>query len=657
MPPVSDMQNREINRLPLLLALGMVGAISLGISLGPQRSSLNPGVVIFLAVLGTSYTAIALASVFSESIASWLRDLQAKVGRWFNISQHGLITLVAGVGLSLIGSLTAGAGPQASIPFSLPLWLLGIVLIHFSLRAGDAPPFKIDIHPGELGILILLLAAGGILRVIELERMPYVLSGDEGSFGLIGWEFVQGSRDNLLGLGWFSFPAFYPWLLSLSQAILGRTTFAIRLISAIAGTLTIGAVYLAGRFLFDRKVGLIGAAWLTTYHYHVFFSRIAYNNIFDGFTLMLCIIFLYRGWVENRRNDFLLMGISLGFSQYFYTTSHAIPIILLIWIPWLHHGHGSLKQRLPHLLAGLLLACSVALPLIALYLLQPGSLTFTAGRVSLLDPGLIGPAAEAFGMTPIGLILEQTLVTGLGITVSELQGIYLDAGQPMLFGLSAVFFTIGLFLLLVRWKRSRSAILLVTMLLSIVIGGLSIQAPSSQRLILLPPTLALTIAATLTGGYDWLNARLPQLRLFLCCLLVIPLAWMSYENTRQLFLDYFPNESYGSLNGEVTQEIIDLLEDETPDVEIFFIGGERMQFDSIPSISYLRPGYSASSIMDPDDFQLPQTILERTIFIILPEQSSSPDQITTNYPGSSPIARYNRHGRLLFYVSIIDPTK
>jgi hypothetical protein len=155
--------------------------------------------------------------------------------------------------------------------------------------------------------------------------------------------------------------------------------------------------------------------------------------------------------------------------------------------------------------------------------------------------------------------------------------------------------------------------------------------------------------------HAWLKDRLPQLGLASLFLVLGLLGWMMYENTDQLFGKYFPVETYGSLNGEVTQEMVKLLQSESNEVEIYFFGGERMQFDSIPSLAYLLPGYSAKNVERVDDLPPPGSISQRTLVIALPEEQAILDQIKLAHPESSTIARYNRHGRLLFFVQVIDP--
>ena len=127
------------------------------------------------------------------------------------------------------------------------------------------------------------------------------------------------------------------------------------------------------------------------------------------------------------------------------------------------------------------------------------------------------------------------------------------------------------------------------------------------------------------------------------------------ENIKHLFLDYFPTENYGSLNGEVTQEIIDLLEVEPPQTSLFFIGGDRMSVHSIPSLAYLLPDAQPYDL--PPPYDLPHDFSPQgpfTLFAILPEETEAFEKITSSYADGITQPRYNRHGRLLFYLHRVE---
>ncbi len=532
-----------------------------------------------------------------------------------------------------------------------PLWLTGIALTIIGCWKTSPPQKHKRWDRWEIVVIITLTLASIVLRAWGADHMPYVLSGDEGSAGLTALEFLDGRRSNILGLGWFSFPSLYFWILSLSQRVLGRTVIAIRWVSALAGALTIPALYWACRSLFNRRVAILSAAWLMAFHHHIFFSRVAYNNIWDGLFFVLALGALWNAWEFNDRRSFLLAGLALGCAQYFYTTSRLIPILLALWMIWLVRRGEGWKSRLPGIVCMVLAALSVSLPLGLLYLRHPESLSFTASRVSMLIPGWIEPAADALGTTPIGLVFEQIWVTALGLTVAEIQGVYYGSGIPMLIGASAWVFSIGLVYCAIHFREARCGLILITILAILLVGGLSIQAPNGQRMLFLSPILAILIASTLDGMYVFINGRWPLLKPIAAVGISLLIALMVSENIRHLFHDYFPTENYGSLNGEVTQEIIELLEVESPQTSVLFMGGDRMSVHSIPSLAYLLPDANTYDL--PPPYHLPHdfsSLGSYTLFVILPEETAAFEKITSSYADGITQPRYNRHGRLLFYL-------
>ncbi len=578
-----------------------------------------------------------------------------RFARWLEITpQRGWMILV-GLMFSFAAYVATGDNAMALSRVAAPLWLAGIALTVTGCWKTSLSQEHKRWDRWEIAIIVALTLASLILRAWGADHMPYVLSGDEGSAGLTAWEFLDGRRSNILGLGWFSFPSLYFWILSLSQRLLGRTVIAIRWVSAIAGAFTIPALYWACRSLFNRRVATISAAWLMAFHHHIFFSRVAYNNIWDGLFFVLALGALWNAWKTNDRRSFLLAGLALGLAQYFYTTSHLIPILLALWMIWLARRGEGWKSRLPGIVCMVLAALSVSLPLVLLYLRHPESLFFTASRVSMLVPGWIGPAAEALGTTPLGLVFEQILVTALGVTVAEIQGVYYGSGIPMLIGASAWIFWIGLVYCAIRFREARCGLILITILSTLLIGGLSIQAPNGQRMLLLSPILAILIASILDRFYVILTGWWPRIKPAAAVGISLLIVLMVGENIKHLFLDYFPTEIYGSLNGEVTQEIIELLEVEPPQTPLFFIGGERMSVHSIPSLAYLLPDAHTYDLLSPYD--IPNDFSPQgsyTLIAILPEEIAAFEKITSSHADGTTQPRYNRHGRLLFYLHKVE---
>lgn len=586
-----------------------------------------------------------------ESIQG-IKGMLGAVQSWLGLHGRRGNLLLLGIGLSVSSRAAAGDGTQVISSLALPFWLGGIACTLLALR-GTSPtsaPAENSTRLEWLGLVGLTLAAL-FLRGWQIESMPHVLSGDEGSAGLTGMEFVNGLRNNLLGLGWFSFPALYFWLLSGLQHIFGRSIFAIRILSALAGALAVPATYWLLKGFFGRRAGWLGALWLTCFHAQIFFSRIAYNNIFDSLMFTLILAALWDGLKTNRRNSYLLAGLFVGLSQYFYTTAHVLPLLLIGWIGLLALSRGRRHDLWSHLTAAGIVALSSFMPLLLLYIAHPGEIFFTASRVSMLVPGWIGPAAAALGTTPLGLILEQTWVTALGLSAAELQGVYYGSGVPLLFGLSVPFFYLGLLYCFWRVRDARFNLPLLTLGITFIIGGLSIQAPNAQRMLLLPPVLAMLIVIPLDRAVDWISAQSKRVGLAAGAIAFGLVLVMCTQNIIQLFDRYFPEEVYGSLNGEVTMEMVDILRDESPRQPVFFIGGERMSFNSIPSLPYLLPDVVGLDLEYPYDLPVIEPGSGRELLVfILPGQSQALDLIHERYTPGELSARYNRQGQLLFYL-------
>jgi 4-amino-4-deoxy-L-arabinose transferase-like glycosyltransferase len=115
-----------------------------------------------------------------------------------------------------------------------------------------------------------------------------------------------------------AFPYTYAYLQNWTVTIFGTDFTGMRMASAVVGTLTIPALYLFAKELFDRKTALIAAGLLAVFPPHIHFSRLALNNIADPLFGTLAFAFLVRALIRSSQRDYVLAGINLGLSSYFY---------------------------------------------------------------------------------------------------------------------------------------------------------------------------------------------------------------------------------------------------------------------------------------------------------------------------------------------------
>ena len=86
-----------------------------------------------------------------------------------------------------------------------------------------------------------------LLRTIDLTAHPYPWSGDEASIGMEARRILNGEITNFFDTGWSLQPnwSFVPT--AITEMIFGENILAVRLTSALAGTLAVLFVYLTAR--------------------------------------------------------------------------------------------------------------------------------------------------------------------------------------------------------------------------------------------------------------------------------------------------------------------------------------------------------------------------------------------------------------------------
>ena len=113
---------------------------------------------------------------------------------------------------------------------------------------------------------------------------------------------------------------------------LGESEFVLRSLSALAGVLTVGLVYVLGKRLSDTKVGLMGAALLATNSFHIQYSQEA-----RGYSLMVLLtalssLFFLRAIEHSSRNEWA--GYILTATLAVYTHFFSVLVLEAHWV-WL----------------------------------------------------------------------------------------------------------------------------------------------------------------------------------------------------------------------------------------------------------------------------------------------------------------------------------
>lgn len=369
----------------------------------------------------------------------------------------------------------------------------------------------------------LLLAA--FLRLYRLDELPPGLHYDEGFQATMAQGVLQGTDRPIFFLSNQTEEPLAIYTVALAFQLLGASPWSLRLVSAIAGILTVAALYvLAVGVSQKRWLAVLAAFVLAILYWHLNFSRLGMEPILLPLVLTLSLAFLWRGLRGGSLMDFALAGILLGLTQYTYKAALAVPLLFVLFLGIEFVIDDKFRSiHLRNVAVCAIVSVLVFAPLglyfaahPSLFLERPGAVTTVPGGATTLVDGAIKAAGMFF-------------VQGDDNPRSNLPG------RPALDPFLAVAFIVGLFVSAVHIRRRESRFLLLWLIIGTLPTVISDFPPHFGRGIGATPALALLVAR---GMESIAMIRLPGvaiLRPALILSLVAGLAFSAFST----FHDYF----------------------------------------------------------------------------------------------------------------------
>lgn len=428
------------------------------------------------------------------------RDTSATL-RWHRTKRFALV-----LGLALLALLAEINGQllkldilqHVSHHIQFVMWVAGIALFVWGLLPSVAEhpqPTQAEKYERAFLLVLMLVALGLRLWNIGDGMRVFV---DEAHFADPVRAFWM--QDNVKILQPFSsiaaFPYLYPYLQAATVDVFGRGLTGLRIPSAFFGALTIPALYMLAKQLFDRPTALIAALLLTVFPPHLQFSRIGLNNIADPLFGVLAFGLLVRGVRRGHPRDFVLAGLSMGLTQYFYEGGRFVfPGLAAIWLVWLLFTRW--KPLSPTVRRGmatfLLTTVVVGFPI---YYTLAGLGRPVAQRIATASmpthfwtDGLTQPSQvmERF----IGKIQENALL----LTTHTEGELYYHGDVPLIMPMMVVALILGLAIILWRWRTAGGFLLIVWIAAPIItLSLLMSHTANAARLAVLFPALVLVMA-------------------------------------------------------------------------------------------------------------------------------------------------------------------
>jgi hypothetical protein len=354
-------------------------------------------------------------------------------------------------------------------------------------------------------IAIVLLAA--CLRLYRLDQLPPGLHYDEAFKGVAARGVITGAARPIFFTENLTEEPMMAYATALAFVLFGETPWAIRLVSALAGILTVAALYMLARALFrSRASAALAALVLAILYWHVNFSRLGMEPILTPFTLTLAFAFLWRGLhltslpqpplpspdeVRQERGegamgvrgevDFALAGLFLAGTQYTYKAALFIPLLVAAFIGieilvdrgfWMRNWRG-------------LLICA----LVAVLVFAPLGLYFVTHPGEFLErPSTVAASGAA-------TLADNALkVAGMFFWRGDDNPRSNLPGRPALDPFLAIGFIVGLVACVARICKPESRFLLLWLIVMTLPSVLTDFAPHFGRSIGATPVLALITA-------------------------------------------------------------------------------------------------------------------------------------------------------------------
>lgn len=634
----------------LLLLLGVL-ATSSAIPEGER------GGLLVLGLLGGLTAFLGARSILAGHLPGWLGGLLARLGHYFAISEGQVVLLLLALPFSLLARLAAGNGLLARQPAVAVLaWLLAIALAvvgSVSRETSAAAPRRAFDRRDWL-IMAGLFVVALLLRGVATAQFPPTYSGDEGSAGLFAIEQLQGLANNPFSLGWFSFPSLYFLVQSVAIGLGGQTVEAVRLTSALAGALSVVALYALGRSMFDRTTAVLAATYLAASHFHIHMSRIALNNVWDGLFGTLAILGLWAGWKSGRRDAFILCGLALGLGQYFYVSIRVLPVLFLIWAAtaWLVQ-RTQFRQRLPGLVLAAFIALVVFLPLGLYFADKPDEFQAPMNRVTIFGDWLEHELALG-QRTTAEILSDQALLGAMGF-VSEPMKLLYDPGSPLLLAGAATLFILGILWALLHFDL-RYWLLILPLLAAIAANTVSQGSPASQRYILAMPLVALFVALPLGEAIALVRERRPNSQRLALGAAAVIMGLLVVVDLNYYFNKVYDTYVLGGGNTTAATAIATTLRDEEPAAQdVYFFGFPRMGYFSLSTIPFLAPEMRGQDVTEPLTGPPTWSLAGPTLFVFLPERLGELALVQQSYPNGRYEEFFDRNGQLLFALYAVAP--
>jgi hypothetical protein len=273
-------------------------------------------------------------------------------------------------------------------------------------------------------------------------------------------------------------------------------------------------------------------------------------------------------------------------------------------------------------------------PILGFALSHPDDWNARINQVGIIQSGWLAREPGLTGKSSQQILVEQFLRAAGAFHVFPDRTVWYGADRPLLGFLAGAFAVLGMAWTGIHWRERRNFLVLLWFWAVIVTGGMLTESPpSSQRLVIAIPAVALLVAIgleqTVRLAGRLLGQRGRQWENLVLGLLVVGLGLGSVH---YYFVQFTPQRRYGSANGVTATMLGHYLQGLEGEYKAYFFGPPRMSW-TFGTMPFLAPDVQGQDIVEPlsgpPDFSEGRS----AVFLFLPERAGELDQVRRALPG------------------------
>lgn len=629
----------------VLLVLGL--ALFAQRFLEPPQRNVGAGVLFYLAAAG-----VLVWGLLRKSFPS--QDNQPQV----NPGKDPLTARTLMLTISLVTGLAAFISFSGNLFTQVNLFLWGISLVTLisalmipkarDLSWGKSLRIAFDDFisqglrlPGWSLFVFGIFVLAAFFRFYQLGSVPPEMFSDHA-------EKLWDVGDVLAGETRIFFPrntgreAFQMYLTAAVALVFGTglSFLSLKIGTALAGLFTLPFIYLLGKEVAGRRVGLLAMAFAGVAYWPNVISRVALRFTLYPFFTAPTIYFLVRGIRRQNRNDFIWAGLALGLGLHGYSPFRFVPLVVIgaLGLYLLHRAsHGNRVQIFWRSTIMVWVSLWIFLPLFRYALTHMNEFTYrTMTRMGTIERPYPGAVGEIFFKNLWDALTMFFWNNGDTWVHSVSQ-------RPALGVVSAALFFLGVVLLLVRYLRERDWLdlfWLISIPLLMMPSILSLAFPSENPSLnrtggaLIPVFLIVGIALDylMTSIKDGLSTKGGASAAWGLAILLFALsAGQNYDLVFHQYQDQFSRSAWNTSEmGTVMRQFIDTIGSEDQTWVVRYPHWADTRLVSINAGMPLRdPG------LWPDELEQTLEVSGTKLFLFKPDDHDAVITLQQLYPGGT----------------------